>query len=413
MSASRARARPGVDAGLCQLLGIQHPVVLAGMPGIAGPELAAAVSNAGGLGMLAMHARMPEKLRALIRRTRELTDRPFGVYLALPDFRPCESPRQGQRARCPADELVDGLEFAESFMEQHGLELPDESGPPGAIPLRTPAFPEAHLRVVIEEQVPVFSAGLGTTLPDLQALHDHGIRVIAPAGTVRDAMRLATAGVDVVIAQGHEAGGPNAPVGTLPLVPQVVDALGPGCPVLAGGGIGDGRGVAAALMLGAQGVWVGTAFLAAREARLPDFQRRALIGAGDDSTVVTRSIGGQPLRTLRSRWTDTWARTELEPLPAPCQGRIAGPVLAAALGSGRADVHPGTAGPAAGFVHCIRSAEDILADLVSGARAAIDQPFEVGACPAPPARDVLKRPGGNPCRFSRPKTTLEDRCISD
>ncbi|MFU8815606.1 MAG: NAD(P)H-dependent flavin oxidoreductase [Pseudomonadales bacterium] len=391
-SAIPAMPRPRVETRLCQLLGIQHPIVLAGMPGIAGPELTAAVSNAGGLGMLAIHAHMPDELRALIRRTRELTDRPFGVFLTLPDSRSCELPRPGQRARLPADELVDCLEFAESFMEQHGLELQDESGPPGAIPLCTPAFLEAHLQVVIEEQVPVFSVGLGTPLPDLEALHDHGILVIAPAGTVRDAVRLATAGVDVVVAQGHEAGGPNTPVGTLPLVPQVVDALGPGLPVLAGGGIGDGRGVAAALMLGAQGAWIGTAFLAAHEARLPDFQRCALIGAGDDSTVVSRSITGQPLRTLRSRWTDTWERTELEPLAAPYQARISRPVLAAALSSGRADIHPGTAGPAAGMIRSIRPTSKILADLVSGARAALDQPFDVVAHPPPLAQQLRRIP---------------------
>jgi NAD(P)H-dependent flavin oxidoreductase YrpB (nitropropane dioxygenase family) len=384
--------QPRIETRLCQLLGIQHPIVLAGMPGVAGPELTAAVSNAGGLGMLAVHAGTPDELRALIRRTRELTDRPFGVFLTLPDSRPYGLPRPGQRARLPADELVDCLEFAESFMEQHGLDHQDESGPPGVIPLCTPAFLDAHLQVVIEEQVPVFAAGLGTPLPDLKVLHDHGILVIAPAGTVRDAVQLATAGVDVVVAQGHEAGGPNAPVGTLPLVPQVVDALGPGLPVLAGGGIGDGRGVAAALMLGAQGAWIGTAFLAAREARLPDFQRRALIGAGDDSTVVTRSITGQPLRTLRSRWTDTWERTELEPLAAPYQARISGPVLAAALSSGRADVHPGTAGPAAGFIRCIRPTENILADLVSGARAALDRPFDVGVHPTPLVQQLRRIP---------------------
>ncbi|MEQ8485305.1 MAG: nitronate monooxygenase family protein [Pseudomonadales bacterium] len=387
-----AMPRPRIETRLCHLLGIQHPIVLAGMPGVAGPELTAAVSNAGGLGMLAVHAGMPDELRALIRRTRELTDRPFGVFLTLPDSRPCELPRPGQRARLPADELVDCLEFAESFMEQHGLDHQDESGPPGVIPLCTPAFLDAHLQVVIEEQVPVFSAGLGTPLPDLEVLHDHGILVIASAGTVRDAVRLATAGVDVVVAQGHEAGGPNAPVGTLPLVPQVVDALGPGLPVLAGGGIGDGRGVAAALMLGAVGAWIGTAFLAACEARLPDYQRCMLIGAGDDSTVVTRSITGQPLRTLRSRWTDTWERTELEPLAAPYQARISGPVLAAALNSGRADVHPGTAGPAAGFIRSIRPTGDILADLVSGARAALDQSFDVGAHPTPLAQQLRRIP---------------------
>jgi len=391
-----AAPRPRIETRLCRLLGIQHPIVLAGMPGIAGPELTAAVSNAGGLGLLAVNACVPDELRTLIRRTRKLTDRPFGVYIELPDSRPCGYPRQlprrGKRANTPTDDLVDCLEFAEFFMEQHGLELQDESDNPGVVPLCTPALLEAHVQVVIEEQVPVFSAGLGTPLPDLKEIRDHGILVIATAGKVRDAVRLATAGVDVVVAQGHEAGGLNAPVGTLPLVPQVVDAIGPGLPVLAGGGIGDGRGVAAALMLGAEGAWIGTAFLAACEARLPDFQRCALIGACDDSTVVTRSITGHPQRTLRSLWTDTWERTELEPLAAPYQSRISGPVLAAAFGSGRADVHPGTAGAAAGLIRTIRPADSILADLVSGARAALDQPFHVGAHTTVPAQQLRRIP---------------------
>ena len=374
-------------AQLCRMLGIEHPIFLAGMPGVSGPNLTAAISNAGGLGVLGVKSCRPDELSTLIRRTRALTDRPFGISISPPVPQRRLSAQKTCSAGSPEDEMPDYLEFVESFMEEHGLNRPTNSSMDkgvqpdrcNAVPLFTQALVDAQIQVAIDERVALLAVGLGDALPALDRLHANGILVAATVGTVQDATRMARHGVDIVIAQGHEAGGPNAPVGTMALVPQVVDALGPGVPVLAAGGIGDGRGVAASLMLGASGSWIGSAFLAAREACLAPFQKQVLVDAQECSTVVSRAVTGEPLRVLRSRWTEVWSRAEIEPLPAPYQSKVSAPVLSAALKAGRADVYSCIAGQAIGLIESVRPASDIFDDFVSGMREALGRQHELQA----------------------------------
>ena len=217
-----------------------------------------------------------------------MTDKPFGVDTLLPasvrraNYEDSDGPT-------PRDLLPERQAFAEEFMRKEGLEppagsqspRPDEDGPP----LFTKAFFEAQMEVIIQERIPVYASGLGNPGPWMDELRANGTKVMAVVGAVRHAIQVKSSGLDIIVAQGHDGGGHNSPVGTMALIPQVVDAVGD-TPVLGAGGISDGRGVAAALMLGAEGVWVGSAFLASEEANIFDFQKQAIVDATGDVGIA-------------------------------------------------------------------------------------------------------------------------------
>jgi nitronate monooxygenase len=360
---------------ICDLLKIDYPIVLAGMGGASVPALAAAVSNSGGLGVLGAAACTPERLRAWIRETRKLTDKPFGVDTLLPaSVRRSGDLQQGDTPSDPMALAADYRQFATDFMIREGLlgagakalarvEGRDDSddGPP----LFSKEFFEAQMEVVIEEKVPVYAAGLGNPGPWMDRLHANGTLVMAVIGKVKHAQQVVESGIDLIVAQGHDGGGHNSPIGTISLIPQVVDAVGARVPVLGAGGISDGRGVAAALMLGAEGAWVGTAFLATEEAGIEDFQKEAIVEGGDADTVVSRSITGKPARMIRNKWADAWVAAAKDPLPMPYQSMISGPVMAAGIEAKRKDILPGFAGQGIGLIRAVRPAAAVMADLVS------------------------------------------------
>jgi NAD(P)H-dependent flavin oxidoreductase YrpB (nitropropane dioxygenase family) len=193
---------------------------------------------------------------------------------------------------------------------------------------------------------------------------------MAVVGAVRHARKVAESRVDIIVAQGHDAGGHNSPIGTMALIPQVVDAVAP-IPVLGAGGITDGRGVAAALMLGAAGAWIGSAFLATDEAGIQDFQKQAIVDSDEENTVVSKSVTGKPARLIRSKWTQAYAESGLETLPMPFQSMVSGPVLLAGAMARRADIVPGFAGQGIGMIHAVRPAAEVLRDIVAGAERAL------------------------------------------
>ena len=354
---------------ICELLGIDVPIVLAGMGGASGPELVAAVSNAGGLGVLGAAACGPDELREWIARTRKLTDKPFGVDTLLPaSVRKGTFNKPTAKGKSPQELLPAYQEFAREFMAREGLTRVDMPRMRGGF---TNDLFEAQMRVVIEEKVHVYASGLGDPGPWMEALHASGTVVMAVVGAVRHARKVAASGIDVIVAQGHDAGGHNSPVGTMALIPQVVDAAGE-IPVLGAGGIVDGRGVAAAIMLGAQGVWIGSAFLATHEANIEEFQKKAIVESTEEGTTITRSVTGKPARYIKSKWTQAWVDAGLEPLPMPYQGAVSGPVQAAAFRQGRGDIAPGFAGQGIGMISSIRPARDVLRDLVEGAERALE-----------------------------------------
>ena len=196
---------------------------------------------------------------------------------------------------------------------------------------------------------------------------------MAVVGAVKHAMQVVNSGIDLIVAQGHDGGGHNSPIGTMALIPQVVDAVAGRIPVLGAGGISDGRGIAAAMMLGAEGAWIGTAFLATDEAGIEDFQKEAIVESGDGDTLVSRTVTGKPARIIRNKWSEAFVEAGLEPLPMPFQPMIAMPVLAAAAAVKRKDIAPGFAGQGMGLIHKVKPAAEVMADLVKGAESSLSR----------------------------------------
>lgn len=251
---------------LTELLGIEHPVMLAGMGGVSYAPLVAAVSAAGGFGCLGASTMGNEAMVAEMAAVRSATDKPFGVDLLT---------------AMPGD-----------LAEQVAL--------------------------VAEGGAAAFVAGLGVPGTVIDLCHRHGVLVVNMCGKVDHAVRAVEAGCDLVVAQGTEAGGHTGQVATMPLVPLVVDAVGDRVPVVAAGGIFDGRGLAAALALGADGVWVGTRFIATPEARGVSGYKQRLVASHEDATTVSRAYSGKTMRVLRNRYTDHFDAhpEELQPFPA-------------------------------------------------------------------------------------------------
>jgi enoyl-[acyl-carrier protein] reductase II len=256
---------PVMRTRLTELLQIEHPVMLAGMGGVSYHRLVAAVSEAGGFGCMGASTMGHEEMVEEIRQTAALTDKPFGVDLLT----------------------------------------------------AAPQDMAAKVADIIDGGATVFVAGLGVPSEVIEQCHDAGVLVMNMCGKVAHAVRAVEAGCDVVVAQGTEAGGHTGQVATMALVPQVVDAVGDRVPVVAAGGIFDGRGLAAALNLGADGVWVGTRFIATPEARSVKGYKERLLATDEAGTIVTRAYTGKTCRVLRTAYTDEFemAGGVAEPFP--------------------------------------------------------------------------------------------------
>lgn len=279
---------------LCNLLKIEHPVIQAPMAGSATPELAAAVSNAGGLGSLGCAEMLQDELHSAVRQVRAGTNCPFNL-----NFFVHPAPRTSPAV------LAQAIDRLLPYYAELSLAAPRDG-----LPKMGPGFDDAKLELVLAIRPPVVSFHFGVPCAAVIAkLKEAGIVLLSTATTVAEARRLAASGIDAVIAQGWEAGGhrgshvPTDPcdgVGTVALVPQVVDAV--DLPVIAAGGIADGRGIAAAFALGASGVQIGTGFLSCHEAGT-DAARRALIrSASDMDTMVTDAFSGRAVRVKRTRY---------------------------------------------------------------------------------------------------------------
>ncbi len=250
---------------LTEALGIEHPVMLAGMGGVSYSALVAAVSEAGGFGCMGAATLPVNQMADEIKIVRDTTSKPFGV------------------------DLLTAL--------------------PGDM---TPA-----VEAIISGGATAFVAGLGVPREVVELCHEHDVLVMNMCGRVRHAVQAVEAGCDVVIAQGTEAGGHTGLVATLPLVPQIVDAVGDRVPVVAAGGIFDGRGLAAAIALGADGIWVGTRFIATPEAHTVKGYKDALLDTAEDGTTITRAFTGKTLRAVKNDYTRYWEEhpEELQPFP--------------------------------------------------------------------------------------------------
>ncbi len=262
---------------LCRVLGVERPILQGGMGWVASGRLAAAVSRAGGLGVIATGGIMPSaELREHIARVRdEAPGRAFGVNVLLPS----------------------GARDDDGFANRRLL--------------------REQLDTCLEERVPVLLSGLGDPSAVIPEVHGAGLRFVAVVGSVRASVKVARAGADVVIAQGNEAGGHVGPVGTLTLGQGVLRAI--DLPVVLAGGIATGAGVAAALATGAAGVSVGTRFIASEESDAHPSYKQAVVDAREQSTVVTPACTGKPSRALRNPFTDAWSGREADIRPYPQQ----------------------------------------------------------------------------------------------
>lgn len=255
----------GLSTQLTRLLNVRHPIMLAGMGGVSYAELAAAMCNAGGYGVLGMAGTGPDFIESQMKRVKELTDKPFGVDLLAAD----------------------------------------------------PESLEASVDVIIANGADSFVAGLGVPMPIMKKLKDGGVKVMVVGGAVKHAIKAEQAGCDAVILQGGEGGGHTGLVGTMPLVAQAVESV--NIPVIAAGGIYDGRGLAAALALGACGVWMGTRFIASEEAHAAQSYKDTVIGATDIDTTRTRCYSGKPMRCRTNAYIKDWESRPEDIQPFPMQ----------------------------------------------------------------------------------------------
>ncbi|HVZ90957.1 MAG TPA: nitronate monooxygenase family protein [Rhizomicrobium sp.] len=304
---------------ICNLLGIEHPILLAGMGGVSYAELCAAVSNAGGMGTLGMAGRSLPEIADEIRKVRDLTDKPFGVDLLA----------------------------------------------------ATPESMDKAADVIVEGGARAFISGLGVPPPRLvKKFHDAGLKVMNVNGAVKHARAAEAGGLDAVIAQGGEAGGHTGRVAGMALIPQIVDAV--DIPVIAAGSIVDGRGLVAALALGAQGVWIGTRFIASSEAHAGALYKQVIVDAGDEDTIVTRCYSGKPMRVLKNDWVADWESRpqDIRPFPAQAilshQAGVMGGIGGQIEGLSR-ERSAFAMGQGAGAIRDVKSACEIVSDILAEA----------------------------------------------
>lgn len=296
---------------ICELLNIKYPIIQGGMAWVATAELAAAVSNAGGLGLIGAGHMPPDALRKEIRRAKELTTKVFGVNVML------MSP-----------------------------------------------FVKEVMQVVVDEKVQVVTTGAGNPGEYIPALKGIGARIIPVVASVALAKRLERIGVDALVAEGHESGGHVGEVSTMALVPQVVDAV--SIPVIAAGGIADSRGVVAALALGAQGVQIGTRFVATTECLVHERYKQALVKAKERSTIVTGVSTGHPVRVLQNKLTKEYVERERAGATTEELDQMGAGKLRLAAQEGDVDYGSVMVGQIAGMIREIQSVEAVMQDLVSG-----------------------------------------------
>lgn len=349
---------------LCDRLDIAHPIV-----GFSPSEhVVAAISRAGGLGVLGcVRFNDPDELDAVLTWLDEETGgRPYGVDVVMPSTEPAEG--------APAD--LEGLIPAghRDFVERTLLRLgvPPLAGngshQPGVLGwLHSVA--RTHVEVALTHPVRLIANALGPPPSDVIAqAHAQGVLVAALAGRADHARGHVASGVDLVVAQGCEAGGHTGEIASMVLVPEVVDAVGEQVPVLAAGGIGSGRQIAAALALGACGAWMGSVWLGTAEYQSSSALRAALLGAGSADTVRSRIYSGKPARLLRNRWTEAWSDEGApRPLPMPLQNLLVAPAHARLMDSDDPTVVPMPVGQIVGRINEVRPAADVVADLVAEA----------------------------------------------
>ncbi|MDA0633972.1 nitronate monooxygenase family protein [Nonomuraea sp. MCN248] len=330
-------------------------------------DVVAAVSKAGGMGVLGALYFTPEELEQELAWIDDHVDgKPYGVDVVMP--------ASYEGADFPAEDLVGRLQamipeghrqFVENLLAAHGVPPLSQDADPGRVLLGwTDATARPQVEVALRHPIALLANALGPPPADVvEQAHAHGVLVAALASTPRHALKQVEVGVDVVVAQGTEAGGHTGEISTMVLIPQVVDAV--DVPVLAAGGIGNGRQMAAGLALGAEGVWTGSLWLTVEEADTPELARQRILAATSRDTVRSRSWTGKPARLLKNEWTDAWESAESPgTLPMPLQFMLVSDALRRIGRSDAAELTTFPAGQIIGVTNQVRSTKDVVYSLV-------------------------------------------------
>lgn len=355
---------------LCDMLGIEYPIISAGMgpaligePNGAPVELVVAVSEAGGLGVLGGAGFNVDELQQAIREIKKQTGKPFGVDLLLPNIIAADSSHAAVPLMTFVEQLpkpyLDWFRKVKAEMDLPELDLLVKGD-------TTVMNPGEAIRVCLEERVPLFCAGLGNPGFMINDAHAHGVKVLAITGNAKNAKRMAESGLDLIVAQGYEGGGHTGRIGTMALLPQVLDCVSP-VPVLAAGGIGDGRGLAASLAMGCVGVWVGTRFLATHEGGVLELCKQRILDSTDEDTRVSKLYTGKTSRANYTKFHDLWDASGLEALPFPIQILLASALLQSFIKGNKTDYIGGFAGQISGLINKIVPARQVVEEMVADA----------------------------------------------
>lgn len=318
-----------LKTALCELLGIDYPIIQAGMAGGATTvELVAAVSEAGGLGSLGAAYMKPDDLKTAIQEIKKRTAQPFAVNIFA------------ENSEDDYGRLSEVQQVLNPFRMELGIdEISSE--------YKSPDWSQAQFEICLELDVPIISTAFGCLSAEQVAkAKEKGIKLITMITTVQEAIQAEQSGVDAIVAQGSEAGGHRstfsleghpmgALIGTMSLVPQVVDAV--EVPVIAAGGIADGRGMVASLALGAEGVQIGTRFLSAAESGAHPLHKKAIFDSTEESAVMTKSFSGRPARGIRNRFIEEFEESGVAPLPFPSQNTVTKDIRSAAAKNNDSD----------------------------------------------------------------------------
>lgn len=353
---------------LCDKLGIEYPVVAFTHC----KDVAVAVINAGGFAVLGEALHTPDQIAADIKWIRErIGGKPFGIDLVLPSSVPEEKSVEELLAMIPPEQR----EFEQMIKRKY--DVPDPKIAPdihhwGGLDQKRALD---QLEVIFDERVPVFASGLGSPAFLLKRAHELGMQVWGLVGKPKQAKKQLAAGTDVIIAQGYDAAGHTGNIGTFSIVPQVVDAArGTGVPVIAAGGVTTGRHLAAALALGADGVWTGSLWLASRESDVNLPLKERLIEAETDDTVYSNCISGYTMRTTRSPWHNEWGSDAApEVLKPPLQMILSSNYIQGSLDYQRKDLMTEAAGQGIHYVTEMKPARQILSDIVEEALDVFDR----------------------------------------
>lgn len=350
---------------LCRNLGLDNPIF-----GFThSPAVAVAVCQAGGFGVFGATRHTPEEIEHHLAWIRErVGKRKFGVNLVLPDGMPEHNDRGAIEAQLPQGHR----NFVKKIAADFAVPPATRAGERSRF-VRSDEMAAQQLEAVMRSSADLLACGIGSPVEAIEQAKARGKMVLALVGSPKHAKRALAKPIDILVAQGYDAGAHTGTIGTFSLVPQIVDIAGD-IPVLAAGGVATGRHINAALAMGAQGVWMGTAWLTSVEHQMPDVLRQKLLAAGSDDTVISRADSGKTLRQIRTAWSETWAAPDApKPLKMPYQDILVGDLLGAIDEHGVEALMHSPAGQSIAYFNEVQTVAQIMEGLMHEAMEGLEK----------------------------------------